>query len=106
MPGDGGSIKVFVVDREGHRARARGEGRRPHGERRSRSREGLTGGERIVTYGAYGVQDSAQASQLPAPRPKTRERAGANGADARASGWSLAGAVASQRRFVYLASRC
>ncbi len=46
--------------RERRRARTRSEGRRQDEHHAPRSLEGLKAGERIVTMGAYGVQDSSK----------------------------------------------
>ena len=58
MP-DGEEFKVFVVDANGiaheRDVKVGGQDATP-----PRSLEGLNAGERIVTYGAYGMQDSAK----------------------------------------------
>ena len=66
VPGDApGSYRVFVVDRNGiAHARDVKVGGRTESDVEIRS--GLTGGETVVTQGAFGVQDSARV-QLPAP---------------------------------------
>lgn len=66
VPGDApGSYRVFVVDRNGiaHARDVRVGGRT---ESEVEITSGLTGGEAVVTQGAFGVQDSARV-QLPAP---------------------------------------
>ena len=66
VPGDApGSYRVFVVDRNGiaHARDIRVGGRT---ESEVEITSGLTGGETVVTQGAFGMQDSARV-QLPAP---------------------------------------
>jgi membrane fusion protein (multidrug efflux system) len=70
---EGDEFKVFVVDGAGvaHERDVKVGGRNNTGVE---ILEGLQAGERVVTYGAYGVQDSAKVVQLapgrgPAPAP-------------------------------------
>jgi len=70
---EGDEFKVFVVDGTGvaHERDVKVGGRNNTGVE---ILEGLQAGERVVTYGAYGVQDSAKVVQLapgrgPAPAP-------------------------------------
>jgi RND family efflux transporter MFP subunit len=62
---DGEHFKVFVVDAQGiaHEREVKVGGKNEKGVEIT---EGLTAGERIVTYGAYGVTDSAKV-ETPAP---------------------------------------
>jgi len=63
---DGEDFKVFVVDAAGiaHERKVSVGGRT---DKVAEITQGLTGGERIVTYGAYGVSDSAKV--IPAKQP-------------------------------------
>jgi RND family efflux transporter MFP subunit len=63
---DGEDFKVFVVDAAGtaHERKVTVGGRT---DRVAEITEGLTSGERVVTYGAYGVSDSAKV--VPAKEP-------------------------------------
>ena len=66
VPGDApGTYRVFVVDRNGL-AHARDVSVGGRTESVAEITKGLTGGETVVTQGAYGMQDSAKV-QLPAP---------------------------------------
>ncbi len=66
VPGDApGTYRVFVVDKSGI-AHARDVEVGGRTESLVEITKGLTGGETVVTQGAYGVQDSAKV-QLPAP---------------------------------------
>jgi len=60
---EGYEFKVFVVDGAGvaHERDVKVGGRNNTGVE---ILEGLQAGERVVTYGAYGVQDSAKVVQL------------------------------------------
>ncbi|MEP6495094.1 MAG: efflux RND transporter periplasmic adaptor subunit [bacterium] len=62
---DGDNFKVFVVDPNGtaHEREVKIGGRTPTS---AEVTEGLKAGERVVTYGAYGVQDSARVVPLKA----------------------------------------
>ena len=63
---EGEDFKVFVVDAAGtaHERKVSVGGRT---DKVAEITEGLTGGERVVTYGAYGVSDSAKV--VPAKQP-------------------------------------
>jgi len=63
---DGEDFKVFVVDASGtaHERKVSVGGRT---DRRAEITQGLANGERVVTYGAYGVSDSAKV--VPAKQP-------------------------------------
>jgi RND family efflux transporter MFP subunit len=65
---DGEDFKVFVVDAAGtaHERKVSVGGRT---DKFAEITEGLAGGERVVTYGAYGVSDSAKV--VPAKQPAT-----------------------------------
>jgi membrane fusion protein (multidrug efflux system) len=65
---EGEQFKVFVVDAAGlaHERRVSVGGRT---DKLAEITEGLTAGEKVVTYGAYGVSDSARV--LPAKQPAT-----------------------------------
>lgn len=68
---DGEDFKVFVVDAAGtaHERKVSVGGRT---DKVAEITDGLTGGERVVTYGAYGVSDSAKvvpAKQAATPPP-------------------------------------
>lgn len=66
VPGDApGTYRVFVVDRNGI-AHARDVSVGGRTESAVEITKGLTGGEAVVTQGAFGMQDSAKV-QLPAP---------------------------------------
>ncbi len=66
VPGDApGTYRVFVVDRNGI-AHARDVSVGGRTEAEAEITRGLTGGETVVTQGAFGVQDSARV-ELPAP---------------------------------------
>jgi multidrug efflux pump subunit AcrA (membrane-fusion protein) len=56
---DGDGIKVFVVD-SAHRAYARPVTVGARADQRAEITSGLSGGETVVTVGAYGVDDSAR----------------------------------------------
>ena len=65
---EGEEFKVFVVDAAGTaRARAVTVGART--DKVAEITSGLTAGERIVTYGAYGIEDSAKVVPLSPPTP-------------------------------------
>ena len=71
---DGEDFKVFVVDTAGtaHERKVSVGGRT---DKAAEITQGLTAGERVVTYGAYGVSDSARV--VPAKQaaaPKTQEK--------------------------------
>ena len=70
---EGDEFKVFVVDGSGmaHERDVKVGGRSTSGVEIT---EGLSAGERVVTYGAYGVQDSAKVVQL-APAAAARPAA-------------------------------
>ena len=65
---DGEDFKVFVVDAAGtaHERKVSVGGR---ADKVAEITQGLTNGERVVTYGAYGVSDSAKV--VPAKQPAT-----------------------------------
>jgi RND family efflux transporter MFP subunit len=66
VPGDApGTYRVFVVDKNGI-AHARDVSVGGRTESEAEITKGLTGGETVVTQGAFGVQDSAKV-QLPGP---------------------------------------
>jgi membrane fusion protein, multidrug efflux system len=77
---EGDQFKVFVVDAGGiaHEREVTVGGRSAAGVE---IRDGLQAGERVVTYGAYGVQDSAKVVQLP-PAPAAASAAPARPAAA------------------------
>jgi RND family efflux transporter MFP subunit len=56
---DGATFKVFVVDNAGM-ARAREVQVGARSDRVAEITSGLTAGEKVVTYGAYGIEDSAK----------------------------------------------
>ena len=64
MP-EGDTFKVFVVDSAGiaHEQEVKVGAQTPTA---SRSSKGFTAGERIVTFGAYGMEDSAKVVPLDA----------------------------------------
>ena len=68
---EGEEFKVFVVDANGvaHEREVKVGGRSAAGVEIT---EGLKAGERVVTYGAYGMQDSAKVA------PLTPEKGGAS----------------------------
>jgi len=71
---DGEDFKVFVVDNAGtaHERKVSVGGRT---DKIAEITQGLTAGERVVTYGAYGVSDSAKvvpAKQAAATRPQEK----------------------------------
>lgn len=67
---DGEEFKVFVVDAAGT-ARARTVEVGGKTDKVVEITKGLTVGERIVTYGAYGIEDSAKVVPITAnPPPK------------------------------------
>ena len=73
---DGEDFKVFVVDsaRTAHERKVSVGGRT---DKVAEITRGLNGGERVVTYGAYGVSDSAKvvpAKQAAAPVPQDSEK--------------------------------
>ncbi|MGE5732372.1 MAG: efflux RND transporter periplasmic adaptor subunit [Gemmatimonas sp.] len=75
---EGDAFKVFVVDAQSiaHEREVKVGGRSPAGVEIV---DGLKSGERIVTYGAYGVQDSAKVvspkpSAAPAPVPSDAKK--------------------------------
>ena len=65
---EGEEFKVFVVDANGtaHERDVKIGGRSPAGVEIA---EGLKAGERVVTYGAYGMQDSAKVAPLTPEKP-------------------------------------
>ena len=66
---DGEGFKVFIVDAENvAHEQAVTVGART--DSAAEITEGLKGGERVVTYGAYGVEDSVKVTIGPAPRAK------------------------------------
>jgi RND family efflux transporter MFP subunit len=67
---DGEGFKVFVVDTENiaHEQRVTVGART---DSTAEVTEGLKGGERVVTYGAYGVEDSVKVTTAPASKGKT-----------------------------------
>jgi cobalt-zinc-cadmium efflux system membrane fusion protein len=67
---DGEGFKVFVVDAESM-AHAQPVTVGARSDSTAEITEGLRGGERVVTYGAYGVEDSVKVTTAPASRPKT-----------------------------------
>ncbi|HEX3866617.1 MAG TPA: efflux RND transporter periplasmic adaptor subunit [Gemmatimonadaceae bacterium] len=75
---DGENVKVFVVDAGGvaHEREVTIGGK---GDAGVEVLEGLKAGERIVTYGAYGMQDSAKVVPLGAPPGQSKAAAGAKG---------------------------
>ena len=66
---DGEGFKVFVVDAENiaHEQPVTVGART---DSTAEITEGLKGGERVVTYGAYGVEDSVKVTTAPAPKAK------------------------------------
>ena len=68
MP-DGEGFKVFVVDAENiaHEQPVKVGART---DSTAEITEGLKGGERVVTYGAYGVEDSVKVTTGSAPKGK------------------------------------
>ncbi|HKO15904.1 MAG TPA: efflux RND transporter periplasmic adaptor subunit [Gemmatimonadaceae bacterium] len=71
---EGDGFKVFVVDATGI-AHARPVSVGARGDSTSEITRGLTAGERIVTYGAYGVEDSAKVVPLQQAIPKPNDSA-------------------------------
>jgi hypothetical protein len=68
---DGEGFKVFVVDGEGT-ARARAVTVGGKTDKLAEITTGLEAGERVVTYGAYGIEDSAKVVPMSAagtPKP-------------------------------------
>ena len=67
---DGEGFKVFVVDAESiaHEQTVTVGAR---SDSTAEITEGLKGGERVVTYGAYGVEDSVKVTTAPAAKSKT-----------------------------------
>jgi membrane fusion protein (multidrug efflux system) len=66
---EGEEFKVFVVDAAGT-ARARPVTIGARTDRVAEVTEGLSIGERIVTYGAYGIADSAKVVPITTPQTK------------------------------------
>ena len=67
---EGESYRVFVVDASGiAHARAVKVGGRT--DTVAEITEGLSPGERIVTYGAYGIEDSVKVTPIAATAPRT-----------------------------------
>jgi membrane fusion protein (multidrug efflux system) len=67
---EGETFKVFVVDANGiaHEREVKVGGRSASGVEIT---EGLKAGERVVTYGAYGMQDSAKVAPLTPEKPES-----------------------------------
>lgn len=67
---DGEDFKVFVVDAAGtaHERKVSVGGRT---DKVAEITQGLTGGERVVTYGAYGISDSAKVAPAKQAAPAT-----------------------------------
>ena len=113
---DGEGFKVFVVDAENiaHEQPVTVGART---DSTVEITEGLKGGERVVTYGAYGVEDSVKVTtapaaegKAPASRRRVHDRRHVRGNSAthlrqhrRAPGGALFTILGEQRRFVYLA---
>ena len=66
---EGEGFKVFVVD-SANVAHAHEVKVGARSDSTAEILEGLEGGERVVTYGAYGVDDSVKVSVAPAARAK------------------------------------
>jgi RND family efflux transporter MFP subunit len=66
---DGEGFKVFVVDAT-NIAHAQAVTVGARSDSTVEITEGLKGGERVVTYGAYGVEDSLKVTTAPAPKAK------------------------------------
>ena len=72
---DGESYRVFVVGADGiARARAVTVGGRT--DKLAEITEGVKAGERVVTYGAYGIEDSAKVTTMEPDKDAKADKAG------------------------------